>query len=591
VALAAAGLVPAATAQTLSPSAATADSRGPAVTFLAPVDKLTDVLPSEAGEHRTEKMRKRWEAMTAAERKAILQTWHDYLDPTLKEAYDQYLLQHPSGQTAPSASASGNSEESGGMTVTATALPATGVAPLTVTFRGDGYDPDGPILQWFWGFGDGEGTGGQFAVHTFTTPGTYWATLMAYGQNNSAFAQAMIQVLPPGSGGGGSGGGGDPTNLPPQVALTATPDEGQQPLVVAAAATASDPDGWITSYTWDFGDGGVATSASANHTYLAEGTFTARVTVTDNKGGWATAAAIIEVGSNVDSDGDGLPDKTERKLANQFMPDYFLSIFEFPGTGMSKFEDRPDEQRVSQVFSTIPPVANVYYRVTPLGVTGGKSYVQIDYLTPWNDDDGLVLGTACLSDIDILDFFGIWSPQFGSGLRAHDIDNERTIFRLVAPAASGGGLNTKPGAYAVDYVFTAAHENTIFDSSRIYRINPPRGPEVHYALYSSLSKHATYGFWPHGYPLLPPEFVGAIYGGVAVACFFVSPDTCDLLWFIADEVVFDCITEKHVPGLGGVAPPSGNRLNVGEADNPLPGARYILVPAMQDQLSVYFRIP
>ena len=58
-------------------------------------------------------------------------------------------------------------------------------------------------------------------------------------------------------------------------------------LVCTVDASAStDPDGTIASYDWDFGDGQVATTTEpvATHTF-EPGTYTVRLTVTDNDGG------------------------------------------------------------------------------------------------------------------------------------------------------------------------------------------------------------------------------------------------------------------------------------------------------------------
>jgi PKD repeat protein len=57
----------------------------------------------------------------------------------------------------------------------------------------------------------------------------------------------------------------------------------------------SDSDGSIVGYAWDFGDGATATGATASHTYAASGTFTVKLTVTDNQGATGTAQHDVTV--------------------------------------------------------------------------------------------------------------------------------------------------------------------------------------------------------------------------------------------------------------------------------------------------------
>ncbi|MEZ5310115.1 MAG: PKD domain-containing protein [Microthrixaceae bacterium] len=77
-------------------------------------------------------------------------------------------------------------------------------------------------------------------------------------------------------------GGGTLPNVPPVATFTTSNNF----LDVNAVATASDPDGTIASYTWDFGDGSGAQpgGATTNHSYAAGGTYTITLTVTDNMG-------------------------------------------------------------------------------------------------------------------------------------------------------------------------------------------------------------------------------------------------------------------------------------------------------------------
>jgi serralysin len=85
-----------------------------------------------------------------------------------------------------------------------------------------------------------------------------------------------------------------PNQLPVAVA-NGTPTSGQAPLTVAFSSAGSyDPDGSIVSYAWTFGDGGTSSAANPSRVYAA-GSFTARLTVTDNRGGTATATVAITV--------------------------------------------------------------------------------------------------------------------------------------------------------------------------------------------------------------------------------------------------------------------------------------------------------
>jgi PKD repeat protein len=92
--------------------------------------------------------------------------------------------------------------------------------------------------------------------------------------------------------------GGTP-NAPPVALVGANPTSGIAPLAVTfSAAGSSDPDGTIASYAWTFGDGGSASGASAAHTYAAAGTYTAKLTVTDNGG--ATASQTVTITASAD---------------------------------------------------------------------------------------------------------------------------------------------------------------------------------------------------------------------------------------------------------------------------------------------------
>ncbi|MEA2481084.1 MAG: hypothetical protein QOJ07_3006, partial [Thermoleophilaceae bacterium] len=82
-------------------------------------------------------------------------------------------------------------------------------------------------------------------------------------------------------------------NHTPVPRASADPVGGRAPLVVHFDGSASsDPDGDDISYDWDFGDGQSGTGARPDHTYTAEGTYYATLTVRDDRG----ASARLQVG-------------------------------------------------------------------------------------------------------------------------------------------------------------------------------------------------------------------------------------------------------------------------------------------------------
>ncbi len=88
------------------------------------------------------------------------------------------------------------------------------------------------------------------------------------------------------------GSSGPAANQPPTAAFDSTPTG----LSVSFDASASsDPDGTISSYDWDFGDGKTGSGRIVAHAYPATGTYTARLTVTDSSGATASVEHPVSV--------------------------------------------------------------------------------------------------------------------------------------------------------------------------------------------------------------------------------------------------------------------------------------------------------
>lgn len=94
----------------------------------------------------------------------------------------------------------------------------------------------------------------------------------------------------------------EPDNEFPQAFFTATPTSGSSPLEVELNPGASfDPDGTITSYYWDLGDGTTinnTSSAVVTHTYTENGDYDITLVVTDDKDASTTAFTTVTVSSS-----------------------------------------------------------------------------------------------------------------------------------------------------------------------------------------------------------------------------------------------------------------------------------------------------
>src|SRR5213594_359055 len=89
-------------------------------------------------------------------------------------------------------------------------------------------------------------------------------------------------------------------NLPaltssPQVSVSASPSSGAAPLSVNFTAKVTLSSGYVTGYTWTFGDGQTSTQALPSHVYQSAGNYTAKVTITDSSGTKASASTLVNV--------------------------------------------------------------------------------------------------------------------------------------------------------------------------------------------------------------------------------------------------------------------------------------------------------
>ncbi|MFT3970690.1 MAG: PKD domain-containing protein [Micropruina sp.] len=137
-----------------------------------------------------------------------------------------------------------------------------------LSFDGSGSsDADGTVENYSWSFGDG-GTGtGATPDHTYAASGTYTVTLtVTDDRGGEATVTHDVTVV---------------ANAKPTATFTSSASFLE---VSFNGSTSSDADGTVDSYSWDFGDGASDTGVTASHTYAAAGTYSVKLTVTDNDG-------------------------------------------------------------------------------------------------------------------------------------------------------------------------------------------------------------------------------------------------------------------------------------------------------------------
>ncbi|MCK5290424.1 MAG: PKD domain-containing protein [Thermoplasmata archaeon] len=188
-----------------------------------------------------------------------------------------------------------------------------------VIFNGSGsYDPDGWIVNWTWDFGDGSPVKyGEIVTHTYTSTGTYTATLWVKDNENLMDSDtATITVLP---------------EFVPPVADPDGPYPGKKNHPVTMTGNGSyDPDGVIVDLEWDFGDGSPKEHGWwVIHTYTSGGAFLVTLTVMDNDN-------LTDVGytiANITDDPPGAPGGQNAALGGGNLDDVMLSWSLSPDDG------------------------------------------------------------------------------------------------------------------------------------------------------------------------------------------------------------------------------------------------------------------
>lgn len=179
--------------------------------------------------------------------------------------------------------------------------------PRNLTLSWTGGDPDGDLVT-FDVFFDTKNPPSKVVSNqssTSFTPGTlsyqttyYWRILAwdGFGGSMSGPVWSFRTIASDGGSSQPPGGDTNQTNAPPIADASGSEQSGfVGSLLVFNGARSYDPDGYLTSWVWDFGDGTNGVGEVCVHEFQSIGRYTVTLTVTDEKGAMGTDIITVDI--------------------------------------------------------------------------------------------------------------------------------------------------------------------------------------------------------------------------------------------------------------------------------------------------------
>jgi len=240
-----------------------------------------------------------------------------------------------------------------------------------------------------------------------------------------------------------------PANQPPTASISAAPLADTPWVIAFDAYGSSDADGSIATYSWNFGDGDVASGDYVEHEYLAAGDYTVVLTVIDDSGATAQDQILVTVV-------DPAPQNTPPVAAISASATERLAHFEwdYPADGTAA------GFRFYQNGAVICEVADPAARAVDCPIYVDSGLVQI-----WMASfDAAGAESAAVSEIFTFDSTGLFdgtvtgdaplSVRFSAGT-SYDADGTITAYEW---NFGDGSVGT---GRSIDHVYTAAGTYTV----------------------------------------------------------------------------------------------------------------------------------
>jgi N-acetylmuramoyl-L-alanine amidase/PKD repeat protein len=150
--------------------------------------------------------------------------------------------------------------------------PYAGKVGQSIAFDGSkSSDSDGTISEYSWDFGDGTTGNTQNPSHIYNTAGTYTVKLVVKDNKGATSTEATTTTVIEAENSAPIANAGGPYSANAGDSITFD------------GSASSDPDGTITAYSWDFGDGTTGNGSKPTHSYTSAGNYTVKLIVKDDK--------------------------------------------------------------------------------------------------------------------------------------------------------------------------------------------------------------------------------------------------------------------------------------------------------------------